>query len=114
MSNDPHKELQHIPVISYDAEHFDPKARQVLPVVRALPGLAHMAPAVAHELEQLALYLDKTVACDAMVQEEVSKHSIGRNDMNASLAQRLGAALGALEVAARNVRHQAKLLKEAK
>ncbi len=100
--------------MSNDQTAFDPKARQPLPIVRDLPDLAHMAPAVAHELEQLALYLDKTVACDAMVQEEVSRHSIGRNDMNASLAQRLGAALGALEVAARNVRHQAKLLKEAK
>lgn len=99
--------------MSNDQAVFNPKARQPLPIVRDLPDLAHMTPAVAHELEQLALYLDKTVACDAMVQAEVSKHSIGRNDMNASLAQRLGAALGALEVAARNVRHQAKLLKEA-
>ena len=97
-----------------DQDSFDPKARQALPVVRDLPDLAHMAPAVAHELEQLALYLDKTVDLDMLVQMDVEKRSLAKNDLNASLAQRLGTVLGAIQVAARNVRHQAKLLKESK
>lgn len=90
------------------------KVRQSIPVVRNLPPLAEMAPAVAHELEQLAIYLQKTVEIDAMVQATVEKNSLSRNDLNASIAQRLGTALGAIEVAVRNVRHQAGLLKEAK
>lgn len=92
----------------------DNKALQPIPVIRNLPPLRNMADAVAHELEQLAIYLTKTVELDAHVQATVEKTSLSRNDLNAALAQRLGAALGALEVAARNVRHQAGLLKEAK
>lgn len=100
--------------MSNDQTAFDPKARQALPIVRDLPDLAHMASAVAHELEQLALYLDKTCDLDMLVQMDVEKRALSRSDLNASLAQRLGTVLGAIQVAARNVRHQAKLLKEAK
>ncbi len=122
------KAKQLIPVISYDPGHLDKEARIVMvnedlkagrvripgEYERELLPLRNIADAVAHELEQLARYLSNVITLDDNVQQHAEARALSRNDLNASLAQRLGHARGAIEVAARNVKHQAGLLKEAK
>ncbi len=92
----------------------DNKALQPIPVIRELPPLRNVADAVAHELEQLAKYLSNVITLDDNVQQHAEARALSRNDLNASLAQRIGHARGAIEVAVRNVKHQAGLLKGAK
>lgn len=130
MMNDPNKQRQAIPVISYDPGHDDTKQMRIEMVnadieagrvtipsdngPRNLPPLSYVADAVAHELEQLAKYLANVITLDDHVQTHAEARGLGKADLNASLSQRLGHARGAIEVAVRNVKHQAGLLKEAK